>query len=199
MRLDDAQIERYSRQIVLAEIGPKGQERLGAARVAVGVVGPAAERVVAYLAAAGIGHLTLPTALRAFVDPAQADVTLVPWPPPADARFDAALAGPDDVLEAGRRFWIDGGRAAELPPCPACAVTALGPAAEVPPLLAPLRDAVLGTIVATEIVKALLDIGTGMRGRVLVYDPASATFSDTPVTPRTTCSRCARASQMNAG
>jgi molybdopterin/thiamine biosynthesis adenylyltransferase len=199
MRLDDAQIERYSRQLVLAEIGPKGQEKLGAARVAVGVVGPAAERVVAYLAAAGVGHLTLPTALLSFIDPAQPDVTLAPWPPPADAMFDAALAGPDDVLEATRRFWIDGGRAAELPPCPACAVAALGPAAEVTPLLAPLRDAVLGTVVATEVVKALLDIGSGMRGRVLVYDPASATFSDTPVTPRTTCSRCARAPQMNAG
>ena len=35
MRLDDEQIERYSRQLILAEVGPRGQERLGAARVAV--------------------------------------------------------------------------------------------------------------------------------------------------------------------
>ena len=48
-RLSDEQIERYSRQLILAEVGPHGQERLGAARVAGVGEGVAAERVVAYL------------------------------------------------------------------------------------------------------------------------------------------------------
>lgn len=201
MRLDDAQIERYSRQIVLAEIGPKGQQALAAAHVGVGVVGPAAERVVAYLAAAGVGHLTLPAALRGLVDPAQLDVALAPWPPAPDTRLDAVLTGGATVgaVDARRRFWAEGGRAGEMPPCAACAAAALGPEADVDPLLAPLRAAVLGTVVATEIVKALVGIGTGMRGSVLAYDPASATFTGTPVAPRARCAVCAGAAQMNGG
>jgi molybdopterin/thiamine biosynthesis adenylyltransferase len=57
MRLDDEQIERYSRQLILQEVGPRGQERLLAARVAVVGTDAAAERVVAYLAAAGVGAI----------------------------------------------------------------------------------------------------------------------------------------------
>lgn len=60
MRLDDLQIERYSRQLVLPEIGPRGQATLAAARVTIATTGAAAERVVAYLAAAGVGTLALP-------------------------------------------------------------------------------------------------------------------------------------------
>jgi molybdopterin/thiamine biosynthesis adenylyltransferase len=191
VRFDDAQIERYSRQIVLAEIGPKGQETLAAAHVGVGVVGPAAERVVAYLAAAGVGHLTVPAALRPLIDPAQPDVTLAPWPPAPGAHLDAVLAAPGGSVEARRRFWTDGGRAAEVPPCAACAAAALGPEDDVDPLLAPLRAAVLGTIVATEIVKALVGIGSGLRGSVLVYDPSSAAFTSAPVAPRLSCAVCA--------
>jgi len=40
--LTDAQIERYGRQIILPEVGGRGQERLLAARVAVAGAGPAA-------------------------------------------------------------------------------------------------------------------------------------------------------------
>jgi molybdopterin/thiamine biosynthesis adenylyltransferase len=194
VRLDDAQIERYSRQIVLAEIGPKGQEALAGAHVGVAVVGPAAERVVAYLAAAGVGRLTLPETLRPLIDPAQPDVALAPWPPASGTRLDAMLAGGDemaDAVEARHRFWTDGGRASEAPPCAACAAAALGPAVDVDPLLVPLRAAVLGTVVATEIVKALVGVGCGMRGSVLVYDPGSASFTSTPVASRPECAVCA--------
>jgi hypothetical protein len=53
--LDDARVERYSRQILLPEVGGRGQERLCASHVSVAGDGPAAEMAAALLAAAGVG------------------------------------------------------------------------------------------------------------------------------------------------
>lgn len=200
-RLDDAQIERYSRQIILAEVGPRGQARLAQARVAIDAVGPAAERVVAYLAAAGVGTLAVAPPLRALVDPAQPDLRIEPLAPDASPPYDAALVAAtstDDMAHAPharRTFWIAEGRAAEIPPCGACAAIALGPTAPTADTLAPLRDALLGTIVATEIVKALLEIGTPLRGHVLAYDPETASLATTPVAARSECPRCRSAAR----
>ena len=55
--LTDAQVERYSRQIVLPEVGGRGQERLLAARVAIVGFGPAAVAAVTLLGRAGVGAL----------------------------------------------------------------------------------------------------------------------------------------------
>ena len=55
--LTDAQIERYGRQIILPEVGGRGQERLLAARVAVAGAGPAAVVAVTLLGRAGVGTL----------------------------------------------------------------------------------------------------------------------------------------------
>lgn len=206
--LDDRQIEQYSRQIVLAEVGALGQARLLGARVAIGGSGVGAERVLAYLAAAGVGTIVAPAALHAAVDPDHPDLTL-PSPaaaaeaatrsaagadPSVTAPVDAAVtAGVSDLplAPARRRFWIAGGRAGEVPPCGACVRAALGEApAPTLPQLADLRDAVLGTVLATEVVKALLGIGTGLRGRVLSYDPDEAAIATLAVAPRASCAAC---------
>ena len=52
--LSEPQLQRYSRQLLLPEIGGAGQERLLAARVEVEGEGVAAETLRAYLAAAGV-------------------------------------------------------------------------------------------------------------------------------------------------
>ncbi len=55
--LSDEQIERYSRQIILPQVGGKGQEKLLRARVLVQAHGPLHAAAVHYLAAAGVGTL----------------------------------------------------------------------------------------------------------------------------------------------
>ena len=63
MTTDDAL--RYARQIALPEIGPDGQARICAARVLVAGGDLAAETVVRYLEAGGVGTVIAPAALPA--------------------------------------------------------------------------------------------------------------------------------------
>lgn len=58
-RLADAELERYARHIVLKEIGGAGQMRLKQARVAVIGAGGIGSPALQYLAAAGVGQLTI--------------------------------------------------------------------------------------------------------------------------------------------
>jgi adenylyltransferase/sulfurtransferase len=57
--MDDEQLLRYSRQIMLPQIDIEGQEKLLAARVLIIGIGGLGSPVAMYLAAAGIGHLVL--------------------------------------------------------------------------------------------------------------------------------------------
>jgi hypothetical protein len=204
VRLDDLQIERYSRQIVLQEIGAAGQARLLDARVAIVGTSAAAECTLSYLAAAGVGTLAAPRALHAGVDPEQPDVTLEDiHTGVAREPFDALVADAGDLgpILAGettsllpparRAFWIAAGRAGEMPPCAACAEAALPPLAPPAPELAGVRTVLLGTVIATEVVKALLKLGTPLRGRVVSYDPDHADITITAVTARPGCMVCA--------
>ena len=57
MTLTDAQIERYSRQIIVPRVGGRGQERLLAARMWLGGEARDIEAPLAYLAGAGVGAI----------------------------------------------------------------------------------------------------------------------------------------------
>lgn len=175
MRLTDEQIERYSRQLILQEVGPLGQARLLAARVAVAATGIAAERVVAHLAAAGVGWIAADRALHAFVDPAQPDCTVAALA--ADTSdLDVAVVDATNLPawhgRAATVVWIAEGSAGALPAPPPSARTAAAPDEPTG-----LRAALLGTVVATEVLKTILTIGTPLAGRVVTYDPATATIA----------------------
>jgi len=59
MNLTEQEIVRYSRHIILPEVGGRGQKRLKSASVLLAGLGASGSAAALYLAAAGVGHLTL--------------------------------------------------------------------------------------------------------------------------------------------
>lgn len=57
--LDDKDIERFNKHLLLREIGVKGQKRIRAAKVVVAGAGALGSSVIQYLAAAGVGTLKI--------------------------------------------------------------------------------------------------------------------------------------------
>ena len=57
--LSDENLERYARQVIMPEVGEDGQERLLAARVLIVGAGGLGSPVILYLAAAGVGRMTI--------------------------------------------------------------------------------------------------------------------------------------------
>ena len=176
--LTDAQIERYGRQIILPEVGGRGQERLLAARVAVAGAGPAATAAVTLLGRAGVGTLDVsagvgplpelsPDCRSGASEGAAADVAVGLLDLTAS---DAAAHGAPFGLEAARRPFVLGllvgdrilvatlvGR-----PCMRCWGQALVPGElggdrQVPGAahVAPAR-LVLGALAANEVLRVLL-------------------------------------------
>lgn len=57
--MHDDQLQRYSRQMLLAQMGPEGQQKLLGARVLIIGLGGLGSPLAMYLAAAGVGHLVI--------------------------------------------------------------------------------------------------------------------------------------------
>lgn len=117
MTLSDDQLERYARHIILKEIGGEGQRRLLAAHIALIGAGGIGSPALQYLAAAGIGHITLIDDDAVSLSNLQRQ-TLFGTPdigrPKAEAARDAAARlNPDPVILPVRQR-IDAANAAAL-------------------------------------------------------------------------------------
>ena len=93
MSFSDEEVERYARQLVLREIGGPGQQRLKAARVLIVGAGGLGAPAALYLAAAGIGELTI-------VDPDTVDRSNLQ----RQVLYDSDDAGRLKVEAAGERL-----------------------------------------------------------------------------------------------
>ena len=59
MTFSDAQVERYSRHIILSDVGGDGQQKLLSSRVLIIGAGGLGSPIALYLAAAGVGHIVI--------------------------------------------------------------------------------------------------------------------------------------------
>ncbi|HEV7431442.1 MAG TPA: HesA/MoeB/ThiF family protein, partial [Steroidobacteraceae bacterium] len=93
MSLSAAERERYSRHLLLPELGASGQDRLKAARVLVVGAGGLGSPASLYLAAAGVGTLGI-------VDHDRVDLSNLQ----RQVLFDTASIGASKALSAQRRL-----------------------------------------------------------------------------------------------
>jgi molybdopterin/thiamine biosynthesis adenylyltransferase len=115
--LSEAELVRYSRQIVLREVGGAGQLRLRSASVAVVGAGGLGSPAVLYLAAAGVGTLTVIDDDRVALDNLQRqvlhDTAGVGDPKASSAARRVEALNPEVTVRAVARR-LDAGNAAEL-------------------------------------------------------------------------------------
>ena len=240
MTLTEAEIERYARHIVLADVGGAGQQKLKAARVLVVGAGGLGAPLIQYLAAAGVGtvgivdddRVALSNLQRQIIhDTASVGRAKVESAREAVARLNplvgveihafrltadnaAALVGQYDLVADGSdnfatRYAVSDACFHARKPLVTAAVgqfdgslTTLKPFAagddgtpnptyrclfpEAPPdgLLPTCAQAgilgaltgVIGSLQALEVIKEIVGIGTGLVGRLLLYDARAARF-----------------------
>jgi molybdopterin/thiamine biosynthesis adenylyltransferase len=218
MDLSDAQIERYSRQILLKELGGAGQERILTGGVLVSGRGGVPPLTALYLAAAGVGRLGLAlvagssetaATIRSLNPEIQTEMI------PAERLSGAAIAGYDlvvDTLLPGEshdrlnRAWLESARPiivarlagasgslTALPPghgtgCLAC--LPWPPVGETATSLAAPLAGALAALQAIETLKLLTGTGVPLYGRLATLDGYGCTVAvaDLPRSPA--CAVC---------
>jgi hypothetical protein len=198
--LTDSQIERYSRQIVLPEVGGRGQERLLAARAAIVGRGEAVLFCAAYLAAAGVGRLRLfgvaasaplAAALSLLTRNTDCAIDFAPAEP-ADLVILVGEISPASADTNGFLVWgcgsDDGVLAARFPKGRGCigCIAALASRKDTAVRSAQL----LGTLLALLGLRALLDIGPNDPPELLRFAGGSPSLTTAPFPSSPGCPRC---------
>lgn len=197
--LTDEQVERYSRHIILPQLGVRGQERLLAAAVAVVGDDMTAATANLYLAAAGIGRLTITQDDNAVHDLTALNPDCHISQMPAEmSREDAAVLvrAHDVVIDASGSHAISivlnracvelekplvwgrvNGAGGEVTVFvsrwedgPCYACLIRSPAARSDPQLFAAAPSFVGSLQATEAIKLITGVGETLRGRMAVYD-----------------------------
>jgi len=247
MEFTEDQIHRYSRHILLPEVGGGGQARLLGARVALVGAGGLGSPVGYYLAAAGvgtigvidddrvelsnlqrqiahttrrIGALKVESAKEAW-EGLNPDVRVVPHAVRLTAAnirgiledYDIVADGSDNfptrylvndacvmmkkTLVSAAVFRFEGQVLAVYPgagPCYRCVFETPPPAGMVPSCqevgVLGVVPGVVGTLQATEVVKAILGVGEPLRGRLLIWNALAMSFTVVKVPRNRACPVC---------
>ena len=104
--LENGSENRYSRQILLPEIGPEGQERLGTSRVAVVGCGALGSAIASLLVRAGVGSLKIID--RDFVEPSNLQRQLLFDEADANSALPKAIAAERHLRSANGAVEIEG-------------------------------------------------------------------------------------------
>jgi molybdopterin-synthase adenylyltransferase len=219
--LSDAQIDRYSRQLILTEVGGRGQQAILSGRVAVFGADQAATATALYLAAAGVGTLHVSETAGQAATGLNPDVHLVDLgpvdrPDAIDAllgRCDVAICAnvPPAVCLAVNAVAIrhaiplvcaaaDGAAAwvavfaghDRRSACFRCAVPDL-PSSSEPTAdgVAAVAAGLAGTLAATAATDVLLRGDAASVGRLTVHALCEATVRTVDVARNATCAACA--------
>jgi adenylyltransferase/sulfurtransferase len=217
--LSDVQIDRYSRQIILPEVGAHGQERLLSAAVALIDAGGDIRLLLLYLAAAGVGHVALWTGpsrrwerlasdVRDLNDDCKIEIRELDVDPFAASDTDLVVlaesgAGYGPIGARCRRegrtlIWsrVEGERgylavfeAASAGACYDCAVADL-PRSEAVNAAGISASAVLACVQASEAIKHILRVPLALRGSMLRVDVLRGQVTTTPMARRAGCPAC---------
>ncbi|MFC7166643.1 SAMP-activating enzyme E1 [Halospeciosus flavus] len=256
LNLDPTQLDRYSRHIIMEDVGPAGQQKLLDADVLVVGAGGLGAPVIQYLAAAGVGRLAIVdddvverSNLQRQIIHADADIG---HPKAESAREYVERLNPDVNVEVhekrltadnaedlirerdfvvdcsdnfGTRYLVnDACVLHEVPfshgaiyrfegqaitfaheedsPCYRCLFPEAPEEGVVPDCseagVLGILPGTVGCIQATECVKALLDYGELLDGRLLFYDAGDMTFEEAPVAKNPECPLCGEEPEIDS-
>ncbi len=252
LRLDATQLDRYSRHVIMDEIGPEGQQRLLDGSVLVVGAGGLGSPAIQYLAAAGVGRLGIvdddvversnlqrqiihsdgdvgrPKVESAadYVHALNPDVTVETYETRLTPDSVEEMAtGYDLILDASDNFatryllndycaltntplahgaiyrfegqittFTNGARDDESGPCYRCIFPEAPAPGTVPDCATTgvlgVLPGTVGCIQATEACKYLLERGTLLEGRLMLYDAMEMTFETVELQPNPTCPVC---------
>src|SRR6267143_2142664 len=206
----EEQVTRYSRHILLPEVGGKGQQKIGQAKVLIVGAGGLGSPAAFYLAAAGVGTIGLidsdaveTSDMRLTAENA---LDLI-------GRYDIVVDGVDtfpakflinDACFFARKPLVHGGilrfdgRVFTILPRQSACLRCIFKQPPPPGAVASCQEAgvigalagVIGTIQATEVLKLILGKGRPLTNRLLDYDGRETQFREIKVAKNPRCPLC---------